>query len=261
MVGISSCIIISRPRQIKGCCIPISGNNSLGFLLIFLLVLFLFLILVLFKYFYGFMSRWKFLCFCLLLMCAVLPHHVIPHLTSSECQELWCISIIFNFPFKNHFSLFLLDYKSAILTLAGWKCTFFFCLQHHPALHLLNKSSPSSPPSSWIFVSPLESKRQLQACSVLSEKSNLCLLGLSKSLCGGSLWYLNYFRNVSGPIPEMEAFTKDLQYRETCSMRGAIRRGVLHFFVIIHLYWLILGTYPPPQGLPSLLILLELDKS
>lgn len=36
---------------------------------------------------------------------------------------------------------------------------------------------------------------------------------------------------------------------------------MLSFFPIIHLYALILGAYPPPQALPSLLILAELDKS
>lgn len=81
-----------------------------------------------------------------------------------------------------------------------------------------------------------------------------------KSL-GRCLWHLNYFRNVSGSCPEVGAFTKDLQYGETCSMREATKRGALHFFLIIHLYSLILGTYPLPQAFHSLRILVEMDKS
>lgn len=46
---------------------------------------------------------------------------------------------------------------------------------------------------------------------------------------GRSLWYLNYLRNVSGCIPEMGTFTKDLQYREMCSMKEAASRGALIF--------------------------------
>lgn len=112
--------------------------------------------------------------------CMVLFYTMSPHTFSVISQGLWCVSITINFPLNNHF-FSLLYHKSAILTLAGWKCVFFLCLQHHLAFHLLNKSSL---PSSWIFVSPLESKMQFQACSVLFEESKLWPLGLSGSLWG-----------------------------------------------------------------------------
>lgn len=67
---------------------------------------------------------------------------------------------------------------------------------------------------------------------------------------------------MSGHIPEMGTFTKDLQYRETRVLWKKLQGEVLFILsYYIRLYALILGAYPPPQAFPSLLILAELDKS